>query len=74
MEEVATIATVQELRKFFGPCVAKLISIPDVRWDTSGFSGERLAAHEKKMASKAKRAEAQLTYANLSPPRVFHTK
>lgn len=57
VEEVATIAVLQRVH----PGVeAKLVSIGDGAWDTSHFDGERLAAHEKKMASKDARPKFQL--------------
>ena len=74
VEELVTISKIQILAdSSSADAYAKLVSVPSVVWNTESFSGERLVAHEKKMASKNERPAAQLEYANFFPlPKVFH--
>lgn len=68
MEEAITIASIQSRTNF----TAKLVEVPGQNWDTSGFTGERLEAHNKKMTSKNSRPAAQLAIAVLPNPTVAH--
>lgn len=72
VEELATVALHPDAK--FGQVLSpvRLVRVPGISWDTSGFDAVRLAAHEKKMASKVTRAEAQLRYAGLLAPTVLH--
>ncbi|OIO19212.1 MAG: hypothetical protein CO029_04075 [Candidatus Magasanikbacteria bacterium CG_4_9_14_0_2_um_filter_41_10] len=70
VEEVTTISMVQQR---FPHLEAKLVKLTgDSSWDTSSFTGDRLAKHLAKMASKEQRPAAQLRWAGLVPPRVIH--
>ncbi len=69
VEELITYAVIQRLYN----SQVKLVSIPSSNgWDTRNFTGERLEAHKKKMASKISRPAAQLQFANLKAPTVQH--
>ena len=70
VEEVITIALIQS--RSLATCEVKMVQVPGQKWDTSGFDGERLAAHEKKMASKDSRPARQLEVAGIQGPRVLH--
>ncbi len=70
MEEVITIASAQTFAGACGtPCRAYLVVVPGI---TLKFSEDRLAEHEKKMATKAARAHAQMSWAQLANPQVRH--
>ena len=75
IEEVATIAMYQQL--YVGstlPTTAKLVRIPSIVWQVGHFEDpKRLAWHEKKMASKQKRAAAQIAhFGGIHPGHVYH--
>jgi hypothetical protein len=73
VEEVTTIAVYQTLYGIDNT-KAKLISIPGIDWDVSHFNSERKQQHEQKMASKESRPVAQLEWARLSRPHVWHIR
>ncbi|KKS15997.1 MAG: hypothetical protein UU71_C0010G0019 [Parcubacteria group bacterium GW2011_GWB1_41_6] len=68
VEEVVTIAMIQSHAAY----AAKMVKVPGQKWDTSGFTDERLAAHEKKMTSKNSRPARQLEVARFQGPMVLH--
>jgi len=69
VEEVCTIAVIQAICP---SAEAKLTLVPGQNWDTGWFDAERLAKHEKKMASKVSRPAAQLAEMGLKGPKVTH--
>jgi len=69
VEELCTIAVIQTL---YPTSKARLVQVPGQSWDTSQFDAERLAKHEKKMASKVSRPAAQLAEMGLKGPKVTH--
>ena len=72
VEEVTAIALQQAMLHGSDKAIAKLVRVPGIVWDMSGFGGVRRAAHEAKMESKVRRPAAQLVAARLSPPVVHH--
>ncbi|MEK7116269.1 MAG: hypothetical protein AAB879_02660 [Patescibacteria group bacterium] len=71
VEEVCALSVLQRL---YPACRAVLLNVPGVEWDTAHWDPERLAAHQKKMASKRSRSEKQLAEANLAPPVIIHVR
>jgi len=73
VEELVTVALQQTA---FGVLEnsAHLISIPELEgeWDTAGWDEERLATHERKMATKVTRPASQLKVCGLPHPQVYH--
>jgi hypothetical protein len=60
IEEVATVAILQTLLGS-NRAKCKLVKVPDISWNETFDDPERQAWHEQKMASKAERAQAQLS-------------
>lgn len=75
VEELMTLAVAQ---KIWPKLTAKLVSLPamSAMWDQSGWDQDRIATHEKKMASKVSRPAVQrelFGFNEQSPlPRVTH--
>ncbi|KAG7396492.1 CG-1 domain [Phytophthora boehmeriae] len=74
IEEVANIAMYQQLYANTDSATkAKLVRVPGIAWQVDRLQDpDRLAWHEKKMASKQQRAAAQLAQFGVAPGSVFH--
>lgn len=69
VEEVATCAVLQRL---YPHLKVKLVKLGSIKWKVEKLSQDRIAAHIKKISSKKERAEKQLKFLELPPPRVLH--
>lgn len=69
VEEVVTIAVQQQL---WPETLSKLVRVPGIGWNTSGFDSDRLAKHERKMGSKDTRPAAQIASLGIPNPSVIH--
>ncbi len=67
IEEVATIALLQQLFNPHTEMMAKLISVGPVVWDTTTTDPARQQWHDYKMQSKVQRAREQLRFLSLLP-------
>mmetsp|Transcript_18813 Transcript_18813/g.24815 ORF Transcript_18813/g.24815 Transcript_18813/m.24815 type:complete len:321 (+) Transcript_18813:34-996(+) len=66
VEEVTAISLLQSIRPKSSN--AKLIKMPQIEWETKWKDPERKRWHQKKMASKISRADAQLQHLALKEP------
>lgn len=71
VEEVTTLSEIQSLRP---GTIAKLIEIPDIKWENSKDDPEKMARHKIKIRTKIKRAKEQIKRMDLKPPKILHIK